>query len=605
VERWEIRASPTADDPSRHMLLLQGGMADVAALLKRFGSLCGRPTPHDGEGYNLSLVLHGVTPEARAKLDDWLAKVAPPKKPEPAAAPEPSAPAPPPAPMPVLDAAPPPAPAVEPPIPVLAPAVPPPPAIPDLKPTVPAAPEAPPPPALVSIGPEAAPQAAVPAAPPPPTPAPAPVPEPAKPAVSDFPTEVRMATPAAPAAEPAVPSSGGAPSLALTEPIVPETSFDSLLVGAYNRFAHAAAMSVVGSPGTMYNPLFLYGVPGTGKTHMLHAIAGALTKGLGDTTAIFTSGSRLSRAVSGAVARKTFAEIEKRAAEAKALFVDDIHLLSITDQNKDPLSKIFKLFLDKNKQVVLTSLYPPRALGALEEALKFSFSKGWSVDLKVPSPAVQKDLISSVSDRLATGMGADELGQLHEKLSQWGYQDMGLWVRRVGAFKKLREAAGQPANLTDILPLIYEPLLAAPEAAPPVSAKPFNPPAATADSEPLAVIAPKGENGLSTTAATLFYEIGAKNGFPAGYRHALWETYNDQQQVGVPFQIADMCHLAGVTRALIIGPGPGSPLAARINEFGHAVRRILQSAGVQTGWVPRTGLMIPAHYLNAHLDFGK
>ena len=77
------------------------------------------------------------------------------------------------------------------------------------------------------------------------------------------------------------------------------------------------------------------------------------------------------------------------------------------------------------------------------------------------------------------------------------------------------------------------------------------------------------------------------------------------QQVGVPFQIADMCVRAGVTRALIVGPGPDSPLAPRANEFGHAVRRILDSSGIITGWVPFNGLQIGAHYLNAHLDFEK
>ena len=68
MERWEIRPSPNADDPLRHLLLLRGGVADVAAVLKKFGALCGRPTPLDGEEFNLSFVLHKVTPEVSEKL---------------------------------------------------------------------------------------------------------------------------------------------------------------------------------------------------------------------------------------------------------------------------------------------------------------------------------------------------------------------------------------------------------------------------------------------------------------------------------------------------------------------------------------------------------
>ena len=77
------------------------------------------------------------------------------------------------------------------------------------------------------------------------------------------------------------------------------------------------------------------------------------------------------------------------------------------------------------------------------------------------------------------------------------------------------------------------------------------------------------------------------------------------RQVGVPFQIADLCHKAAVTRALVIGPTSESALGPRSNEFGHAVRHILESVGVRTGWVPSNGLHIGAHYLNAHLDFNK
>lgn len=394
--------------------------------------------------------------------------------------------------------------------------------------------------------------------------------------------------------------------MALTDELRADLTFETLLVGAYNRFAHAAAMSVVTSPGSMYNPLFLYGMPGTGKSHLLYAIANSMSKGLGASSLLVTSGARLSRVVSAAVAGGSMAAIDKKVADSKAIFVDDIHLLAVTDQNKDVLAKLFKSFFDRGLQVVITSMYPPKALGTLEEALKFTFSKGWSVDLKIPSPNVQRDLVGSVGERLGAQFSGDEIGQLADKLTMWGYQDLTLWTKRIVALRKMRAAAAQPAPLMDLLRLIYEPITIGSEA-PPVSTAgtAFTPPAAPAGSQPLAIIVPKGQEGLGAYVARLFYDVGGKNGFARTYSVALMETYDAMQQVGVPFQIADMCHRAGVTRAIIVGPGPDSPLAPRAAEFGHAVRRILDSSDVAMGWIPHHQLHIAAHYVNAHLDFEK
>jgi hypothetical protein len=603
MDRWEIRSSPNGDDPQRHLLLLRGGAVDVAMVLKKFGALCGRPMPIDGEEFNLSFVLHKVTPEVREKLDDWLGKISPKAAPVAAAPPTPA-----PAPVDPL-----------PPMPAI-------PAMPALSPVVPSIP---PPPASTSLGiPSAStlppPSGILPPIPMPPGDFPAIPPPPAakEPLISlgpeavlaslPPPTEVRMATPRAaePVAEPAptaaFPTALSAASVAVTDELRADLSFETLLVGAYNRFAHAAAMSVVSSPGSMYNPLFLYGAPGTGKSHLLFAIASSMSKGLGSASLLVTSGARLSRAVSAAAARGSMAAIDKKVADSKALFVDDIHLLSITDQNRELLAKLFKSFFDRGQQVVITSMYPPKALGTLEEALKFAFSKGWSVDLKIPSPTVQRDLISSVNDRLGTQLSGDEIGQLADKLTLWGYADLTLWMKRIAALRRIRTAAGQSAPLADLFRLIYDPLTIAVETAPVSTAgASFTPPAAPPGAETLAIMGPKGQDGLNAYAAAQFQEAGMKNGFPRSYAHVLNDTYDAMQQVGVPFQIAEMCNRAGVTRVLLVGPGPDSPLAPRAAEFGHAVRHILDSSGVATGWVPHAQLHLPAHYLNAHLDFEK
>ena len=561
MEKWEIRATPTPDDPGRHLLLLCGGPADVAALLRKFGALAGRPTSSSVEGFNMSLVLHRLKPDSREKLEAWLKQ----SSPASVAAPGTAAPL-----------AQEPAPKTPPGI-VLAPAS-----------TVPVSEAAPiPPTPVVSIEP-------APAATPAPTPAPAPAPTPAP-----TPAPVAAAASAPTSLRPPVEMAALSVAVVLRE----DWNFETLLVGAYNRFAHAASMSVVSSPGSMYNPLFLYGAPGTGKSHLINAVGTALGKGPGEGSVLCTSGPRLSRVVNAAAAAKTLGELDKRVADSKALLIDDIHLMAVSEQNKEALAKIFKSFFDRKLQVVITSLYPPKALGTLEEALKFSFSKGWSVDLKLPSPAVQKELIATVSDRMGAGLSSDELPLLHEKLSAWGYQELSLWLRRLSTFKRVREAAAQPSGLGELLPLIYEPLLAQAEGSVPPPTTQFTPPPVTASSESLAVIAPKGQGGLGPFAAATFYQTGAKHGFSRTYRHALWEAYDPSQPFGIPFLIGEMCHQAGVSHALVVGPAPDSPLGSRSAEFAHAVRRILESLGVRFGWIPHYGLQVPAYYINAHLDF--
>jgi hypothetical protein len=133
----------------------------------------------------------------------------------------------------------------------------------------------------------------------------------------------------------------------------------------------------------------------------------------------------------------------------------------------------------------------------------------------------------------------------------------------------------------------------------------FQPPPPPPNAETMAVIVPKGPDGLGSFAAAVFYDVGSKNGFRQIYRHVLWETYDPSVPFGVPFMIGDMCHRAGVTRALIVGPPPDSPLGPRSVELAHATRRILESSEVEMAWIPYSGLQLAAHYLNAHLDLAR
>lgn len=548
MEKWDIRPAPTAFDPQRHLLLVKGKMKDVTAIVKKFGALCGRPSPaQTPEGFNYKLYLHGLTAAGRERLCAALDEMLPAAK---AAAVKPAA--------------------AEP-----EPAKPPPEVIPPAEP-----------PELVSLAPKA----------------------PEAPAAEPPPAETPPAEEPAPAVFAAQgPAPQARPLWGLQEPLDSSRSFDSLMVGAYNRFAHAAATSVVGSPGSMYNPLFLHGPPGVGKTHMIHAIGGGLAAAMTAEGVVLTSGPRLSRAVGQALAEKKLGEVEALLKKAKSLLVDDVHLLAVTDQNRAALAKVFGQFLERGHQVVMTSIYPPRALGALEEALKISLAKGWSVDLKVPGAAVQVEIIQGYLDRHAVNIPNEAVRKLHDKLGA-NYFEAERWLRRLSVLIKLHESDSPPPEAEDFFPALFDP--GPPPGSPDLptpkeleSAKSFRLPAPGADAVNLAVVAPKGQEAMLPWMAARFHEAAAGHGIGRTYRQVAAETYDAGQPFGVPFQIGEMCLRTGAAAALILGPPGESSLASRSAEFSHAVGHILESLDVAMGWIPHRGSVSSGHFLRAHLDF--
>jgi len=575
MTKWSLRPDPAPQDPARHVLLIKGEMKHVSQIVKKFGAMCGRPLKTDHpEGFNVSIYLHGITKSGVDKVARYLGEIAPGAQGDLVAA----------APAPTL------------------------PAIPALGREVPSIPVA----ELLSGTPEAPaappvtePRAAGPVLTPPTLAAPV-LPEPTHPAPP-------AAAPPQPTSAAAVPLSGLAaapvakPLWGLQSRPEPKLTFDSLLVGAYNRFAHAAATSVVGAPGTMYNPLFIYGAPGAGKTHLLNAIAAAFKKNWEEGTFIVTTGAALANAVSCALAEGRLAEIDKLVAGAKALLVDDVHLLAITEKNQATLAKLFGGFFSRNLQVVLTSVYPPRTLGALEEALKISLAKGWAVDMKVANPTVQEEMFGVFAERVGSQISGAEIKKLHERLGA-NPGEFSRLVLRWGVLSELYRAKGASPGTDEMI----GDLLSAgakvsqidlPNQSELEASRRFAPPAPKPDAINLALFCPRGQDAMLTWLVARFYQVGAEFGATQTYRHVLCESYDTEQPLGVPSQIGESCQRSNAQAALVLGPPRDARLAAREGEFVHAVRHILDSFGLAAGWIPFTETTTTRPFLAAHLDF--
>jgi chromosomal replication initiator protein len=192
------------------------------------------------------------------------------------------------------------------------------------------------------------------------------------------------------AAEPPGPALTPAPRSPLPEGAArdgrpnPRYTFDSFVVGSSNRFAFAAAQAVAAKPGRAYNPLFLHGDSGLGKTHLLHAIAHAILASSPGSRVAIVSSEKYTNDFVDALSRNSMAEFRTKYRECSALLVDDVQFLAGRDKTAEEFFHTFNELHNKNLQIVLSSDRSPRELKGLEERLCSRFEWGMRVQVDVP-----------------------------------------------------------------------------------------------------------------------------------------------------------------------------------------------------------------------------
>jgi len=200
----------------------------------------------------------------------------------------------------------------------------------------------------------------------------------------------RVAT--APKQEPAQPSSDfGESQLEFQEFKVdrstnlnPKYTFDSFVVGPFNELAHAASLAVVKDPGTIYNPLFVYGGVGLGKTHLLQAVGNKLMRDFNEKKIRYMSSERFTTGVVSSIRNHTVADFRALYRTLDVLIIDDIQFLAGKDKTQEELFHIFNILYEKGKQIIFSSDRPPKSIPALEERLRSRFEGGMIADIGAP-----------------------------------------------------------------------------------------------------------------------------------------------------------------------------------------------------------------------------
>jgi chromosomal replication initiator protein len=163
----------------------------------------------------------------------------------------------------------------------------------------------------------------------------------------------------------------------------PRYTFDAFIVGPSNRMAHAVAMSVAERPGTAYNPLFLYGGSGLGKTHLLQAIGHAV-QAVGK-RALYVTSEVFTTEMISAIRTQTTEEYRAKYRTIDVLLLDDVHFIAGKEQTQEEFFHTFNTLHSSNRQIVLTSDRPPQAIPTLEERLRSRFGWGMIADIQPPN----------------------------------------------------------------------------------------------------------------------------------------------------------------------------------------------------------------------------
>lgn len=179
-------------------------------------------------------------------------------------------------------------------------------------------------------------------------------------------------------------AASAAPKLPVGMKFNPRYTFETYVVGNANRFAHAAAMNVAEHPAQSYNPLFLYGNSGLGKTHLMHAIGHRVRRNRPDTTIVYTSTEAFTNEFIASLAAKSQQQFNNRYRNVDILMIDDIQFLSGKEGIQEAFFHTFNALHEKGKQIVISSDRPPKEISTLEERLRSRFEAGLCVDIQPP-----------------------------------------------------------------------------------------------------------------------------------------------------------------------------------------------------------------------------
>ena len=233
----------------------------------------------------------------------------------------------------------------------------------------------------------------------------------------------------------------------------PRYIFDAFVVGSGNRLAHAACLAVAEKPARAYNPLFLYGGVGLGKTHLLHAIGNACqSRGL---NVLYVSSEEFTNDLITAIRTHTTQAFREKYRSMDVLLVDDIQFIAGKESTQEEFFHTFNTLHGQDKQIIVSSDRPPKALVTLEERLRSRFEWGLTADIQPPDLETRLAILRTKAERTGRHVPNEVLSLIAERV-QSNIRELEGALNRILAFADLSGASLTPdlveVALADLLP---------------------------------------------------------------------------------------------------------------------------------------------------------
>ena len=187
----------------------------------------------------------------------------------------------------------------------------------------------------------------------------------------------------------------------------PQFSFENFVVGPSNRFAHGAATAVSNNPGQAYNPLFIYGPPGVGKTHLLYAIANGIRRSNPNAKIVYIKGDQFTNELIAAIQSGKNIEFRSKYREADLFLIDDIQFIAGKDSTQEEFFHTFNKLYEEHKQIVMTSDRKPSDMLTLEDRLRTRFEWGLLASIEAPDYETRMAIIKTKAESLGLDLPDD------------------------------------------------------------------------------------------------------------------------------------------------------------------------------------------------------
>ncbi|MCD7806493.1 MAG: chromosomal replication initiator protein DnaA [Lachnospiraceae bacterium] len=183
----------------------------------------------------------------------------------------------------------------------------------------------------------------------------------------------------------------------------PKYTFDTFVVGGYNKFAHSASLAVAENPGHVYNPLYLYGGPGLGKTHLMHSIGHEILKKNRDAHVLYVTSEEFTNEVIESIRSSTssaMTRLREKYRTVDVLMIDDIQFIIGKESTQEEFFNTFNALYAAEKQIIITSDKPPKEMDTLDERYRSRFSWGMIADINMPDYETRMAILRKKSEHL-------------------------------------------------------------------------------------------------------------------------------------------------------------------------------------------------------------